>query len=56
MRYRGGTVVTQQSEGEGVAYIVADQTNFALARHEQRLPRVQARRLVLHQGELRFWR
>jgi hypothetical protein len=31
MRYRGGTVVTQQNEGEGVAYIVADQTNFALA-------------------------
>jgi hypothetical protein len=30
MHYRGGTAVTQQSGG-GVAYVVADQTSFALA-------------------------
>lgn len=29
LRYRGGTAVTQQSEG-GVSYVVADQTSFAL--------------------------
>ena len=29
MHYRGGTAVTQQSDG-GVSYIVADQTSFAL--------------------------
>ena len=31
MHYRGGTAVTQQSDGGGVAYVVADQTSFALA-------------------------
>ena len=30
MHYRGGTAVTQQSDGGGVAYVVADQTSFAL--------------------------
>jgi hypothetical protein len=30
MHYRGGTAVTEQSDGAGVAYIVADQTSFAL--------------------------
>ena len=30
MHYRGGTSVTQQSD-DGVAYVVADQTSFALA-------------------------
>src|SRR4051794_199513 len=29
MHYRGGTAVTQQS-GDGVSYVVADQTSFAL--------------------------
>ena len=29
MHYRGGTAVTQQSDG-GVSYVVADQTSFAL--------------------------
>ena len=31
LHYRGGTAVTQQSDGGGVAYVVADQTSFALA-------------------------
>ena len=31
MHYRGGTAVTQQNDGGGVAYVVADQTSFALA-------------------------
>jgi hypothetical protein len=31
MHYRGGTAVTQQSDGDGVSYIVADQTSFALS-------------------------
>ena len=31
MRYRGGTAVTQQHDGADVAYVVADQTSFALA-------------------------
>lgn len=31
MHYRGGTAVTQQKDGADVAYIVADQTSFALA-------------------------
>lgn len=31
MHYRGGTSVTQQNDGGGVAYVVADQTSFALA-------------------------
>src|SRR3954453_6880970 len=30
MRYRGGTAVTQQG-GDGVSYVVADQTSFGLA-------------------------
>ena len=30
MRYRGGTAVTQQGNGGGTSYIVADQTSFAL--------------------------
>jgi hypothetical protein len=30
MSYRGGTSVMEQRDGGGVAYIVADQTNFAL--------------------------
>ena len=30
MQYRGGTAVTQHPDGGGVAYIVADQTSFAL--------------------------
>jgi hypothetical protein len=30
MHHRGGTDVTQQSDGGGVAYSVADQTSFAL--------------------------
>lgn len=30
MNYRGGTSVTEQRDGSGVAYIVADQTSFAL--------------------------
>lgn len=29
-RYRGGTVVTEQHDGPGTAYTVADQTSFAL--------------------------
>lgn len=29
--YRGGTGVSQQNDGDGIAYVVADQTNFALA-------------------------
>src|SRR5437764_4825865 len=31
MRYRGGTAVTQQQGAGGIAYVVADQTSFALA-------------------------
>jgi len=31
MHYRGGTAVTQQNDRGGVAYVVADQTSFALA-------------------------
>jgi hypothetical protein len=31
MRYRGGTAVTQQGAGRDTAYVVADQTSFALA-------------------------
>ncbi|MGN6590903.1 MAG: hypothetical protein ACTHKE_11495, partial [Sphingomicrobium sp.] len=31
MHYRGGTAVTQQNDGGGIAYVVADQTSFALA-------------------------
>jgi hypothetical protein len=30
MHYRGGTAVTEQNEGGGVTYVVADQTSFAL--------------------------
>jgi hypothetical protein len=30
MRYRGGTAVTQQGNGGGTSYVVADQTSFAL--------------------------
>ena len=30
MRYRGGTAVTQQGNGGGISYVVADQTSFAL--------------------------
>ena len=30
MRYRGGTAVTQQGNGAGTSYVVADQTSFAL--------------------------
>jgi hypothetical protein len=30
MHYPGGTAVTQQSDGGGITYIVADQTSFAL--------------------------
>ena len=30
MRYRGGTAVTQQGNGDGTSYVVADQTSFAL--------------------------
>ena len=30
-RYRGGTAVTQENDGPRVAYVVADQTSFALA-------------------------
>jgi hypothetical protein len=30
MHYRGGTAVTQQSDGGGTSYVVADQTSFAL--------------------------
>lgn len=31
IHYRGGTAVTEQSDGGAVAYVVADQTSFALA-------------------------
>jgi hypothetical protein len=31
MHYPGGTAVTQQTDGAGFAYVVADQTSFALA-------------------------
>src|SRR5690242_2591364 len=30
MHYRGGTAVTEQSDGGGVTYVVADQTSFAM--------------------------
>src|SRR5437588_8047488 len=30
IHYRGGTAVTEQSDGGGVTYLVADQTSFAL--------------------------
>ncbi len=30
MHYRGGTAVTEQSDGGGITYVVADQTSFAL--------------------------
>src|SRR4029079_14317363 len=30
MRYSGGTAVTQQGNGGGTSYVIADQTSFAL--------------------------
>ncbi len=30
MHYRGGTAVTEQSDGGGITYIIADPTSFAL--------------------------
>ena len=31
MHYRGGTAVTEQSDGGGITYTIADQTSFAIS-------------------------